>query len=57
MKNLGLLIPFVLLGACGQGGPSYMPLVDDKEWQYTETSTFQRNVPTVKVGKKISGEC
>jgi hypothetical protein len=31
-----------------------MPLVDEKEWQYTENSTFQRNVPTVKIGRKIS---
>lgn len=54
MKTVGLLVPMLLLVGCSQGGPSYMPLVDDKEWQYTETSTFQRNVPTVKVGKKIS---
>ena len=54
MKQLALLAPLVLLGACGQGGPSYMPLVDDKEWSYSEMSSFQQNVATIKVGKKIS---
>jgi hypothetical protein len=54
MKQLGLLIPVVLLGACSQGGPSYMPLVDEKEWKYSTLSDFQRNVPVIKIGKKIS---
>ena len=31
-----------------------MPLVDEKEWQYSEMSSFQRNVPIIKIGKKIS---
>ncbi len=54
MKKIALLIPMIVIGACSQGGPSYMPLVDEKEWQYSETSSFQRNVPTVKVGKRVS---
>jgi predicted small lipoprotein YifL len=54
MRSFFVLVPLVLLVGCGQGGPSYMPLVDEKEWQYSETSSFQRNVPTIKVGKKIS---
>lgn len=31
-----------------------MPLVEEKEWQYSETSTLQRNVPLIRIGKKIS---
>lgn len=54
MKKFVILTPLVLLGACGQGGPSYMPLVDEKEWVYSESSTFQSNVPTIKIGKKVS---
>ncbi len=54
MKRIAILIPLVALGACGQGGPSYMPLVDEKEWNYREKSSFQDNVPTVRVGRKIS---
>jgi hypothetical protein len=56
MKQIGILIPLVFVGGCGQGGPSYMPLVDEKSWLYTETSSssLQRNVPEIKVGKKIS---
>ena len=54
MKPLTIFAPMVFLVACGQGGPSYMPLVDEKEWSYSEFSTFQRNVPVIKVGKKIS---
>ncbi len=54
MKRIALFIPLVLLGACGQGGPSYMPLVEGREWSYSEKSSFQDNVPTIKIGKKIS---
>ena len=54
MKRLAILIPLVALGACGQGGPSYMPLVDEKEWSYIEKSSFQENVTSAKVGKKVS---
>ena len=56
MKNSSLLlVPFLsFIAGCGQGGPSYMPLVDDKEWQYSTLSDFQHNVPVIKVGKKVS---
>ncbi len=54
MKRLAVLIPLLVLGACSQGGPSYMPLVDEKEWSYLEKSNFQENVATIKVGKKVS---
>ena len=47
-------VPLVFLGACGQGGPSYMPLVDEKEWSYSEMSSFQTNIPTIRVGNKVS---
>lgn len=54
MKRIAILFPFGLLMACGQGGPSYLPLVDEKTWQYAVTSNFQNNVATIKVGPKVS---
>lgn len=54
MKRIAILLPLGLLMACGQGGPSYLPLVDEKQWSYSVVSSFQNNVVAVKVGNKIS---
>jgi len=54
MKRIAIFVPLGLLMACGQGGPSYLPLVDEKEWSYIEKSSFQDNVVNLKVGNKIS---
>lgn len=54
MKRMAILVPFGLLMACGQGGPSYLPLVDEKEWSYIARSSFQDNVVNLKVGNRIS---
>lgn len=54
MKRLAILVPLISLMACGQGGPSYMPLVDDKEWTYSVTSPFQSNIIKMGVGKHVS---
>lgn len=51
---MAILVPFGLLMACGQGGPSYLPLVDEKAWSYTSKSAFQDNVVNLKVGSKVS---
>jgi hypothetical protein len=51
---LGIFPLGILLSACGQGGPSYLPLVDEKEWSYSVRSNFQDNVFTMKVGNKVS---
>lgn len=60
MKRCVIPVPLVfvplglLMAACGQGGPSYLPLIDEKEWSYSVRSSFQDNVVTLKVGNKVS---
>ena len=55
MKRIAILVPLgLLLASCGQGGPSYFPLIDEKEWSYVVTSSFQGNYVHLKVGKKVS---
>ncbi len=54
MKRLDILLPLGCVVACGQGGPSYMPLVDEKQWTYNVVSNFQNNVQKFTVAGHTS---
>jgi predicted small lipoprotein YifL len=43
-----------LMGGCGQGGPSYLPISENREWTYATRTAFNKPNSSIKVGPKIA---
>ena len=46
------VVAFLMVG-CGQGGPSYLPISENREWTYATYTAFNKPNSSIKVGPKI----
>jgi hypothetical protein len=49
-----LVVVSSVIGGCGQGGPSYLPLWEGNEWTYSTRTAFQNPASVIKVGPKVA---